>query len=254
MADFDSDDFDDWYRSIIGSPTRDALVEQWLGLPATVHSTGFLTGDGLAEVLDALGLAPAAMLVELGCGRAGYGLAAVQSSEAYLVGVDFSPVAIGGAQARAEELQLTNRASFEVGDLTDSGLRTGLADAVLCIDAIHFASSVTKAVAECRRLLVPGGRVVITTWEAVEPHGSAVPDRIQRMDLGRDLERAGFVDVQLLDRPRWKNAEVAFWTAAAALEPGDDPALMSLKREGAELLPLGDALRRILVIAETPPR
>ncbi len=162
---------------MINSPARYAFVGRWLGLPASVQSTGYLTGDGLGEVLRVLDLGPQALIVELACGRAGYGLATVQATGAALVGVDFSPVAIASARVRAGQLQLSDRAWFQVGDLVDSGLDAGSADAVLCIDSIHFASSVGAAAAECRRLLVPGGRVVITTWEPADPN-SQLPDRI----------------------------------------------------------------------------
>jgi ubiquinone/menaquinone biosynthesis C-methylase UbiE len=37
------------------------------------------------------------------------------------------------------------------------------ADAVVSIDALQFAASVPVALEECRWILQPGGRVVITT-------------------------------------------------------------------------------------------
>jgi hypothetical protein len=54
-------------------------------------------------------------------------------------------------------------------DLTDPGLPGGSADTVLCVDAFHFASSITGAADECARLLRPGRKLGITTWE---PGGS----------------------------------------------------------------------------------
>jgi SAM-dependent methyltransferase len=59
-------------------------------------------------------------------------------------------------------------------DLTDTGLPGGSADTILCVDAFHFASSITAAADERARLLRPGGKLVITTWEpagADPPHG-----------------------------------------------------------------------------------
>ena len=46
---------------------------------------------------------------------------------------------------------------------------------MLCVDAIQFAPQQDAAYRELRRVLAPGGRVVLTCWEPVSPatHGSA---------------------------------------------------------------------------------
>jgi hypothetical protein len=41
-------------------------------------------------------------------------------------------------------------------DFTDTGLAGGSADTILCVDAFHFASSITAAADERARLLRPG--------------------------------------------------------------------------------------------------
>jgi hypothetical protein len=43
----------------------------------------------------------------------------------------------GGAREQARRLDAT--AGFRIGDLAATGLGPGSADAVLCVDAIHFA-------------------------------------------------------------------------------------------------------------------
>lgn len=249
----DTSDFDEWYAIISASSRWDPFVGHWLGLPETVQSTGYLSGAGLGEVMDRLRLTPQETLVEVGCGRAGYGLAAIEGSGAQLVGIDFSAQALRSAGGRAEKLGLGERARFLCADLSTTGLADGLADAVLCVDAIHFASSVSAAVAECLRILRPGGRLVITTWEASRPDvRSRLPERIRRMNIRRDLIETGFVDVEVNPRPAWSQTEVSFWEAAAALDPDGDLAMAALRDEAVEFLPLADALRRLLVVARTP--
>jgi SAM-dependent methyltransferase len=82
-------------------------------------------------------------------------------------------------------------------DLTDTGLPGGSADTILCVDAFHFASSITAAADERARLLRPGGKLVITTWElagADPPHGHQArsdPDRL--------------VDIEVDNRPAWSD-------------------------------------------------
>ena len=81
---------------------------------------------------------------------------------------------VGLAQERAPHPCGPGRASFQQADLTDTGLPGGSADTILCVDAFHFASSITAAADERARLLRPGGKLVITSWEpagADPPHG-----------------------------------------------------------------------------------
>jgi SAM-dependent methyltransferase len=246
----DPADFDDWYEAIAASSRWDELVRQWLDLPETLESTGYLSGSGLREVRDLLPLGPDQHLVELGCGRAGYGLALVAESGARLTGVDFSTAALEAAAASARRLGLEQRTAFRLGEMAGTGLPDGSADAVLCVDAIHFAPSVRDTATECGRILRDGGRLVLTSWEPADP-GSAhrLPARLARMDLQRDLADAGFVEVELSSRPDWHETEVSFWRQAAVLTPGDDPAVADLVDEATEFLPLADALRRVLVVA-----
>lgn len=242
--------FDEWYDTIIVSPGWDGFVRRALDLPPDVESTGYLSGPGLVEVQQRLALRPGETLVELGCGRAGYGLASVASTGAELVGVDFSSMALRAAQAAADRLGLADRASFQRADLTDTGLLGGSADAILCVDAFHFAVAIDAAACEVARVLKPGGRLVITTWEPADQVAARLlPERIGRMDIGRDLVAAGLVDVEVLDRPAWSRVEIDFWTTATQLDPGSDPALAALREEALEFLPLADALRRVLVVA-----
>jgi hypothetical protein len=53
---------------------------------------------------------------------------------------------------------LAGRARFVVGELTDTGLPGASANAVVCIDAMHFAADLTAAVGEASgsSLLVGG--------------------------------------------------------------------------------------------------
>lgn len=50
-------------------------------------------------------------MVDLGCGRADFGLAAIRASRARLIGIDFSAAALQSARARAEELGRCRRSS-----------------------------------------------------------------------------------------------------------------------------------------------
>ena len=66
--------YDQWYANMVDSPDRDEIVRRHLGLPADLPSTSLLTWDAIADVTSALRLSPGQVLLDLACGRGGYGL------------------------------------------------------------------------------------------------------------------------------------------------------------------------------------
>lgn len=239
-------DFDEWYANMVGPAPQDEIARRHLGLPAHLLSTSLLSWDGLAEVVAALRLAPGGRLLDLACGRGGYGLEIAARTGASLVGVDFSAVAVGQAADLADRLGVDAR--FQVGDLADTGLPAGSVDALVCIDSIQFRPGVASF-AEMHRVLAPGGRLALTGWEPLDRSDERLPASIRAVDPRGSLPAAGFVDVEVSERPAWRCAERALWEEAAALDPGDDPGLRSFHEEGVRVLARFDLTRRILATA-----
>jgi SAM-dependent methyltransferase len=246
----DADYFDAWYADMIGSSRKDDIEQRQLGLPPHLLSTSLLTWDGIAEVADSLRVSAGDTLVDLACGRGGYGLEVAGRTGARLVGVDFSAEAIRQARACAE--RLGRPAEFRVGDLAATGLEPGSAGAVMCIDAIQFAQDGAAAYGELMRVLAPGGRAVLTCWEALDDGDERVPPRLRRMHLGAGLTAAGFRDVEVAEKPDWQVAERGMWTEAAELDPGEDAAMQSFHDEGVQALGFIDLVRRVMVTATAP--
>jgi SAM-dependent methyltransferase len=239
--------YDQWYANMVDSPARDEIVRRHLGLPADLPSTSLLTWDAIADVTSALRLSPGQVLLDLACGRGGYGLEVMGRTGARLVGVDFSGEAVRQARAHAE--RLGREARFAVGGMTDTGLDTASVDAVMCVDAIQFAHPKQDAYREIRRVLSPGGRVVLTSWEAVDRNDDRLPERRRAVDLNADLAAAGFVEIDIVERPDWRVKELALWQEAAALDPGADPALGSLHDEALKVLEFPHLSRRVMASA-----
>jgi SAM-dependent methyltransferase len=239
--------YDQWYANMVDSPARDEIVRRHLGLPADLPSTSLLTWDAIADVTSALRLSPGQVLLDLACGRGGYGLEVAGRTGARLVGVDFSAEAVRQARVHAE--RSGREARFAVGDMTGIGLDTGSVDAVMCIDAIQFAHPQQDAYREIRRVLSPGGRVVLTSWEAVDRDDDRLPERRRSVDLAGDLAAAGFAEIDVVERPDWRARELALWQEAAALDPGTDPALGSLHDEALKVLELPHLGRRVMASA-----
>src|SRR4051794_19680875 len=151
-----------------GSSVLEEAKQRHLGLPPELMSTSALTMTGLRAVAGVLALGPGDVLLDLACGRGGYGLWLARETGATVVGVDFSRVAIEQAAAAAAGFGVDGeRAEFRVGELEATGLPGSSVDAVLCVDAVQFAGDIVSALREMRRVLRPGGRVVVTCWEPV---------------------------------------------------------------------------------------
>ena len=108
---------------------------------------------------------PGERVLELACGAGGLALAAAPlvGPGGEVVASDVSPemTAIAAARARAAGLdQVTPR----VLDLQAIDEPDAAYDVVLCREGLMFAPDPTRAVAEIRRVLRPGGRVAIAVW------------------------------------------------------------------------------------------
>src|SRR5690348_6008043 len=96
-----------------GSAVKDEIQQRHLGLPPQLLSTSLLGWEGIAEAVAALRLSAGGTLVDLACGRGGYGLEISARTGARLIGVDFSAEAV--RQAGEQGRRLGAVADFRVG-------------------------------------------------------------------------------------------------------------------------------------------
>jgi arsenite methyltransferase len=185
-------------------------------------------GPGLANRLDvmyrspdmlrrrelaraALAAAPGERIVDLGCGPGFYVAELLEQvgPDGHVAGIDASPAMLALAARRCAG---RGNAGF---------LRSGVAtlpaadesfDAALCVQVLEYVPDVAAALAEARRVLRPGGRLVAwdIDWSTVSWH-SREPARMQRVlqtwdehlshpalprTLAARLREAGFEDVR----------------------------------------------------------
>jgi len=153
MTVLDADYYNRWYADVIRSPTRDGIVQRALGLPDHLRPAGVIGWEALAEVVGLLDVRVGDTVLDLACGRGGYGMEVVRRTGVRMIGVDFSSVAIRQAEREAEEFGLSDRTEFRVADMADTGLDDRSVDAVICLDSIQFAESVDAVLRECRRVI-----------------------------------------------------------------------------------------------------
>ena len=242
--------FDGWYANQAATPAVAEIMNRHAGFPPGTRA-GVVPAEAIPELTGELRLRAGDTLLDLACGRGAYGLLVAKQAGTPLIGVDFSAQALTEAQQQAARMGVDN-ASFRAGELTATGLPDASVAAVLCTDAIQFPDEPAVAYDEIRRVLKPGGRVALTCWEPFDRADQRLSPRLRRVDLAAGLHQAGFTDVEVRDRPSWLARERALWAEAAALDPGDDPALRSLHDEGVSSLQRTALLRRVLAVATNP--
>ena len=111
---------------------------------------------GIATALLALAeTGDAARILEVGCGT-GYWLASLRSATDQLYGLDLSAGMLAQARSQQERLALAQGRACQLPFADDC------ADMVYCVNAIHHFQRQRDFVFEARRLLRPGGILVVT--------------------------------------------------------------------------------------------
>lgn len=242
---------DDVFASLSRAPRTNELFDQVLGpFPAGVKPFPLVPRTGLDRVLAELRLGPGDHLLDLCCGRGGIGLWFAGVSGARLTGIDFSPGAIAEASRRAGAFRHRPPASFIVADAAATSLPAGTVDAVMCIDSLQFVPDQDGLLREVARVLRPGGRVVITTWERRGSHPGDLPASYSIADAGALAGAAGLRVLVREERDDWLEQERAFYQHVIAEDSDQaEPALRLLAEEGRHLLPYSASVRRLLLVA-----
>jgi arsenite methyltransferase len=125
----------------------------------------YRTGDAIRRrrlVREALRASPGERIVDVGCGPGFFcpELAEEVGASGSVLGVDASPPMLALARTRCAghpnvELRQGDAGSLPIDDATF--------DAALCVQVLEYVPDATGALAEIRRVLRPGGRVVV--WD-----------------------------------------------------------------------------------------
>jgi SAM-dependent methyltransferase len=123
---------------------------------------GRLTVQSAAALLDAANVADGTRMLDACCGP---GILSAEAAKrgAQPVGVDFSDSALEIARSSVAG------AIFQQGDAESLSFERDSFDAVVCGFGVIHVPEPAKALKEFRRVVRPGGRVAISTWQGPKP-------------------------------------------------------------------------------------
>lgn len=118
------------------------------------------TAELTRKMIDAAQLVPDLDVLDVGCGSGGPACQLVADFGLRVLGITTSPVGVAEATERAAQLDLRD-ARFELRDGTDNGQPDESFDRVWVLESSHLMREREKLIAECARVLRPGGRVAL---------------------------------------------------------------------------------------------
>lgn len=119
--------------------------------------------EELAGFAEQLGLAPGVRLLDVACGAGGPGLYLARVTGCELTGVEREKEGLANARRIAREARLDTPVRFVQADASERlPFADSSFDAILCLDALNHLPGRAGVFADWARLLVPGGRVLVT--------------------------------------------------------------------------------------------
>jgi 2-polyprenyl-3-methyl-5-hydroxy-6-metoxy-1,4-benzoquinol methylase len=151
--------------------------------PAFVHRLAQEWIAAMPDVAARLRADPPARIADIGMGQGFSSIALARAyPNAHIDGFDLDDASVAAARENAREAGVDDRVTFQVRDAGDPAL-AGQYDLALAIECLHDMADPIAALAAMRRLVGPGGTVLIVDErvpDAFAPNG----DEVERMMYG----------------------------------------------------------------------
>jgi cyclopropane fatty-acyl-phospholipid synthase-like methyltransferase len=202
----------DWhYRLICGDRDNLALHYGYWDAETRTHADAVVRMN--RALADAADVRPGDRILDAGCGNGGSSLWLARERGATCLGLTLVPTQAERGNRHAERRGLAERCRLKVADYGRTGLDDASFDLVWAQESLCHAPHKREVLREWRRLLAPGGRVMISdgfrTRRDAPPDDDAIlrtwldgwviPDLATVPELMADLEAAGFTDVVIQD-------------------------------------------------------
>ena len=123
-------------------------------------------------------------IIDVGCGIGGSTLHLAQKFGCKATGITLSPVQASRAKERAVEAGLENRVNFEVANALEMPFEENSFDLVWSLESGEHMPDKAKFLAECYRVLKPGGKMIFATWchrETSSLAGNLTPSEVAHL-------------------------------------------------------------------------
>lgn len=128
-----------------------------------IGQTSWSTAEEQDRFLCQLQLSEGKRLLDIACGSGGPALRIAERTGCSVTGIDLHEQAIATARRLASQRKLEQRAEFLAGDAGGTQpFPENHFDAVTCIDSINHLPDRPRVLAEWKRVLTPGGRLLFT--------------------------------------------------------------------------------------------
>ncbi|MFJ2863272.1 SAM-dependent methyltransferase [Kitasatospora sp. NPDC087314] len=129
--------------------------------PSTLEAAPDLMTD---ELIQRLSAGPGHRVLDVGCGTGKPALRLARTSGASVVGISVSRHQVNVANANAQAQQLHEQASFEYADAAQLPFADASFDAAWAFESMLHISDHHQVLSELKRVLHPGGRLVIADF------------------------------------------------------------------------------------------
>lgn len=180
---------------------------------ADVPASAVRRALGVANHLRFAGIRPGETILDLGCGGGIDTILAARRTgpTGRVIALDFLPEMLDRTAGSAQEAQLGNVRTL-LGELEAIPLPHESVDLVISNGVLNLSPRKARVMAECARVLRPGGRLCISDLtvdqEGLPPEvltqpaawAGCVAGALSEIDIVRKLERAGFGDIAVVHR------------------------------------------------------
>lgn len=145
-----------------------------------------------SKIIDYLNLDSNDTVVDLGAGNGYFAIPIAKGTNNTVYAVDIEPKMLAMLKDNAENEQLDN-IDYVISDLEDIQLPDHTVNKVLVSLVIHEVTNLETAINEIKRILKPGGEVLIIEWKTIETEsGPPLHERIASNEMVKILDTIGF--------------------------------------------------------------
>ncbi len=151
--------------AVYGDLWSAANVERWAAAQEELRPR---PPDHLLELVTGLGLGPASAILDVGCGRGDYACKLAARFRSQVVATDPVQSCVDTTRALVREEGLEGLVRVGGGSIENLAFPAASFDLVWCRGVIVHLPELLPALRECRRVLVPGGFMMLQTGYATD--------------------------------------------------------------------------------------